>query len=518
MTSMTTAAEGVDAAGEESERGVDDIAYELGTLAATLAASTCRFLLLLAEFDRRRGWSQHGVGSCTHWLSWRCGMSTTTAREQLRVARRLMELPRTVEQFAAGKLSYSKVRAITRIATAETEAELLDIACAATANQLDRFVAGMATATTVNDVNTRHSRRYLSFRTEADGSVSFSGCCSPEEGAVVLERLRLVQDYLARTDGTEEGHSTDDPSASFDGPEVAQGRALIDALVLLCDEAIVGSDAEPTTADEALGSRRSETVLHVTLDELTEAAAAGASLSASAEAADTEQSTDDDRSGSASAEAPSDRVAVRIGPRLEMGPALHPATARRLCCDSGLVLSLHEESEGRRGVRVMPNARIGRTLSLGRRRRQPSRALLRALWDRDHGCRFPGCERRRYLHAHHIRHWADGGPTDLDNLVLLCGQHHRLLHEGEYSLTLRGDIVTIYDNLGRRVPPVPLLPPLAEPDQVSEQLSELGAANLSATSHQPGDPLPLDPVNGGTLELEYAVGVVAERWQLHSVG
>ncbi|WP_420110858.1 DUF222 domain-containing protein [Pseudactinotalea sp.] len=398
MTTMTTADEGVDATVEE--RDVSDIAHELGTLAVTQAANTSRFHQQQAEFDRRRGWSQHGVGSCSHWLSWRCGMSTTTAREQLRVARRLEELPLTVAQFSAGKLSYSKVRAITRVATAATEAELLEIACAATANQLDRFVAGVATASSGNDVNARHSRRYLSFRTEADGSVSFSGSCSPEDGAIVLERLRLVQDYLARTDGTAEGHSTDGPSASFDGPDVTQGRALIDALVLLCDEATVGSDAEPTSADEALGSRRSETVLHVTLDELSEAAGAGVGLRASAEAADI--GTD------ASAEALADPGEVRIGPRLEMGPALHPATARRLCCDSGLVLSLHDESERRRGARVVPNARIGRTLSLGRRRRQPSRALLRALWDRDHGCRFPGCERRRYLHAHHIRHWAGG--------------------------------------------------------------------------------------------------------------
>lgn len=189
------------------------------------------------------------------------------------------------------------------------------------------------------------------------------------------------------------------------------------------------------------------------------------------------------------------------------GRRLHPATARRLCCDSRLVLSLHEESDGRPSVsRVTPNARIGRTLSLGRRRRQPSRALLRALWDRDHGCRFPGCHRRLYLHAHHIRHWADGGATDLDNLVLLCGQHHRLLHEGAYTLTLRGDQVSIHDHLGRLLPAVPAGP---EP---GELLVEIGAAG----SARADDRLPLDPVNGGPLDLEYAVSTVAGRWELLS--
>ena len=478
----------------EPERDTREIAQELGTLAATLAATTCRFLMLLAEFDRREGWAEQGVSSSSQWLSWRCGMSATTAREQVRVARKLAGLPLTVEQFAAGRLSYSKVRAITRVASADTEVELLEIAASATANQLDRFVAGVATATGVRDVNVRHSLRYLSFRTEDDGSVSFSGRCSPEDGAAILERLRLVQEYLARTDTAESEHSTDEPVASWDDPGVARGRALIDAFVLLCEESSVGSDAEPTSMEEAIGSRRSETVLHVTLEEITEAAAAGHARSASAEALH-------ELSHHACAQAPPGDTEVRIGPRLEMGAALHPTTARRLCCDSGLLLSVHEPGDHRAGrVSVVPNARKGRSLALGRRRRLASRAQLRALWDRDHGCRFAGCERRRYLHAHHIRHWADGGPTDLTNLVLLCGHHHRLLHEGGYTIALHGDVVTIRDASGSRLP---MVPPLPEPSAV-----------LAPEVSRPDGLLPLDTVNGGPLELEYAVGVVTERWEL----
>lgn len=185
---------------------------------------------------------------------------------------------------------------------------------------------------------------------------------------------------------------------------------------------------------------------------------------------------------------------------MEMGPALHPATARRLCCDTGLVLSLHGPDPSPRRLTAMPHARLGGALRLGRRRRLASRAQLRALWDRDQGCRFPGCGRRRYLHAHHIRHWADGGPTDLDNLVLLCGQHHRLLHEGEYTLTLQGTTVTIYDNTGRELPAVPAP---ATPAPATPALPRIGTHTRA---------LPLDPVNGGPLDLEHAVGVVAERW------
>lgn len=214
--------------------------------------------------------------------------------------------------------------------------------------------------------------------------------------------------------------------------------------------------------------------------------------------------------GNAPAEAPR-QGQVRIGPRLEMGPALHPSTARRLCCDTGLLLSLHKATRGARThLTAMPNARPGGALNLGRRRRLASKAQLRALWDRDHGCRFPGCERRRYLHAHHIRHWADGGPTDLDNLVLLCGQHHRMLHEGEYGIALNGAAITVYDRAGRALPTVPNWPDL--------DLSSTTSVPGAGTSARPGDRLPLDPVNGGPLDLEYAVGVVAGRWQLRSVG
>src|SRR5699024_9246495 len=81
----------------------------------------------------------------------------------------------------------------------------------------------------------------------------------------------------------------------------------------------------------------------------------------------------------------------------------------------------------------------GRTIDVGRRSRRPSAALRRALWNRDDGCVFPGCARRRYLHGHHIVHWADGGPTTLENMVLLCGQHHRCLHEGGFAVARDAD-------------------------------------------------------------------------------
>jgi hypothetical protein len=107
---------------------------------------------------------------------------------------------------------------------------------------------------------------------------------------------------------------------------------------------------------------------------------------------------------------------------LEAGPALHPETARRLACDASVVRILERD---------------GRPLSVGRRTRNIPPSLRRALRSRDQTCRFPGCAQRRFLHAHQVEHWARGGRTDLSNLIQLCGFHHRLVHEGGYTIERR---------------------------------------------------------------------------------
>jgi hypothetical protein len=118
------------------------------------------------------------------------------------------------------------------------------------------------------------------------------------------------------------------------------------------------------------------------------------------------------------------------GCELEDGTAVSPETARRLACDASLVRN-------------------------GRKTRAIPPAMRRALRSRDRGCRFPGCENRRFLDAHHIHHWARGGPTSTQNLLLLCRRHHRLLHEGGYRVDPPG---RFYDASGRELAAVPSLP------------------------------------------------------------
>ena len=117
--------------------------------------------------------------------------------------------------------------------------------------------------------------------------------------------------------------------------------------------------------------------------------------------------------------------------------------------------------------------RDGVPLKLGRRTRTISPALRRALAARDRHCRFPGCTARRFIDAHHIEHWAQGGPTNLDNLIHLCSHHHRLLHEGGYRITRRpGGRLLFSRRDGRRIARCPggparrpgALEPTARPD------------------------------------------------------
>jgi uncharacterized protein DUF222 len=160
-------------------------------VAGHLAAATCRFLVLLAEFDERRGWASWEMNSCAAWLSWKCQMSSGTAREHVRVARALRDLPVIRQEFAAARLSYVKVRALTRIATPVTEEQLAVMAGPMTGNQLERFARAHRQCSRADDAAAR-ARRRLTWRFEEDGSLAGSFRLPPLPGAVLLKALRAA--------------------------------------------------------------------------------------------------------------------------------------------------------------------------------------------------------------------------------------------------------------------------------------------------------------------------------------
>jgi hypothetical protein len=128
-------------------------------VAGHLAAATCQFLVLLAEFDARRGWASWEVNSCAAWLSWKCQMSSGAAREHVRVARALRDLPVIRREFAAARLSDAKVRALTRIATPQTEEQLAVLAGPMTGSQPERFARAHRQCSRADDAAARIRRR-----------------------------------------------------------------------------------------------------------------------------------------------------------------------------------------------------------------------------------------------------------------------------------------------------------------------------------------------------------------------
>ena len=173
---------------------------EITSLAGHLAAAERRWLVLVAEYDRRRGYEEWGCRTCAHWLSWHCGLDLRAAQERVRVARALEPLPLISAEFGAGKLSYSKVRALTRVATPENEAGLVAVALHATAVQVERAVRAYRGALSSEDetehANARHMARYLRYDWAEDGSLEGSFRIPPEMAAIFLKSV----DVAARPD------------------------------------------------------------------------------------------------------------------------------------------------------------------------------------------------------------------------------------------------------------------------------------------------------------------------------
>ena len=162
-------------------------------------AATAHFLTLVAEFDRREGWAQHGMASCAQWLNWQCGIGAVAAREKVRTARALESLPKISAAFGEGRLSYSKVRALTRVATVETEDTLLHIALNGTAAHVERTVRGFRRVKRYlerDEAEAMHERRYLSWRQDADGSVRIEARLTPEVGEMLRKALEAAHAQL----------------------------------------------------------------------------------------------------------------------------------------------------------------------------------------------------------------------------------------------------------------------------------------------------------------------------------
>ena len=354
---------------------MDCLGDEIAELSAHLEAATARLLELIREFDARGGWNT-GFRSCADWLAWRVGLELGAARERVRVARALGTLPALAEALARGELSYSKVRALTRVATPETEARLLAVGRGGTASHVERIVRGWRRVdrqAEVRQAARQHAGRALHVYRDEDGTVVLRGRLAPEVGSLLLRALDAARETLYRRRRTSEAvPPATDPAAEV--PTRPQQQA--DALALLA-EAALHHELDPGTPGE-----RYQVVVHVDAAVLADSAQPGQSV-------------------------------------LEEGSHVPAETSRRLACDASRVVMWHDTE--------------GQVVEVGARTRTIPPALRRALLHRDRSCRFPGCQ-IRVGEGHHVRHWAQGGPTTLSNLVLLCHRHHRAVHEEGYRL------------------------------------------------------------------------------------
>jgi len=350
----------------------NDLGGQVTRLAGHINAANHRLLKLIAEFDRRKAWSGGGtVRSCAHWLNWKCGIALVAAREKVRVAHCLEDLPHIDAALAAGEISYSKVRAMTRVATPDNEDYLLNIARHGTASHVEMMVRKYRSVLRSKDNEIEQSRddkRKLSYYQDEEGMWVIRAKLPPEAGALVVKAIEAVSEK-------------NDSAESF-----SQRRA--DALATVAEHFIATSD-ESNDSRALKGSERCQVVLHVDVNTL----------------------RDQEHTGECQGQ----------HCYLEENTWIAPDTARRLSCDAGLVTVLEDGS--------------GNVLNIGRRSRTVPANIERALKIRDKTCRFPGCCEKRYVDAHHIRHWADGGETSLDNLVTLCRYHHRLLHQGGFTFS-----------------------------------------------------------------------------------
>ncbi len=337
---------------------IDDLDKAIVGLSTRINAETYELLVLIRQFDERAGWLRWGLANCAEWLHWRCDFGMNAAREKVRVAHALKSLPVTSAAFSSGQLSYSKVRAMTRVVAAHSEMEFVDFALQTTTARVEErcreLRCGQTDSTDV--ANRAHTNRSLRISRNAEqGTMTFTAELPIEVGELVEKALdKARDDSLSSAEFADESWTA------------RQADALVKVATAFLHEQ---RNAVANSSDDYL------VTVHVDQTALTKG---------------------NGRSG------------------------LPVESVKRLCCDGNAV--------------VLVEGDHGEPLSIGRKTRMVPTAIKRALKARDKGCSFPGCRHTRFVDAHHIRHWSAGGETSLENLMLLCSQHHKLVHEGGFTI------------------------------------------------------------------------------------
>jgi len=337
----------------------DEIEEGLNQFFGVSAAGLAQACLWLREADRRQQFLADGSPNMVQWLSARYGVRHSTARRLVDTARRLQTLPILSERFGEGVLSFDQTEALTKTATPDTEADLVEEAIGMSNAALDR-AARRANPPTPEEEKSVWERRQLYVQKNLDQS----------EGRLTARMPGAELEIVAAAIAEKADRVPINPETGVHDPYPAR---MADGLVELC--ARTGDTTMAPTA---------QVTIHADLQTLVETTGGVAEL--------------------------------------ETGPVITNQTMQRLGCDCIIETAVYDHNQ---------------IIGVGQRTRNIPRWLRRQLNHRDRGCRFPGCGNTRWVQAHHILYWSLGGPTDMNNLILLCGYHHRFLHE--HGWRIEGD-------------------------------------------------------------------------------
>ena len=495
-----------------TKRNIDELEEEIISLAKHMNQDEYRFLVMVREFDIRQGWRAYQFNNCAEWLNMKCGISPGTAREKVRVALALLDLPQCSEGFAKGELSYSKVRAMTRAANVFNEATLVDYALKATAHQVEEHCRRLRNADrrqSTPDARRAWQARSLKRTCHPDGMMSIYVELPREQGELVMKALEMAMaadagdtadeayQMYAAADAAGQGDKVNDKvcDAAGQGDKVNDKAGVpVNQTGNTADQAVKAGQLHTTgkadvkagdavgqtddTADQAIkagqlhaagkagvkgGDAAGQTGNTADLANKASLAHAATVKDGQAHAAEKAAANTKDKAGkretAAQAQAENQQsnaffarqadalVAVARGYLSGTGGEkraksdnyqvvvhvdaaalqdkggksdLPVESVRRIACDADLVAVTRDAK--------------GNLLNLGRKHRVVSPQLKRALLARDKCCTYPSCSHEQFLEAHHVMHWADGGETSLDNTRLICNRHHRLLHEGGFTI------------------------------------------------------------------------------------
>lgn len=385
-------------------------------LAASIHAAESELVDMLTELDDCDGWRGLGMRSMSHWLTVRCGFTRHEANTHERLSGRREELPKLYSEFDRGALSVGFMGTAEQVATPENDAKIARIATTATAPQAAKTFASFRAA------EKRRSDRNLGKNTD-------DGVRPPETpGADDVESVDPIDKGLWLQTWWDE-HEHLRVNARLDTTDGATLISLLEQLRIR-DKASAGSaepdgDSHRGSPEEGRASTR-ETSRFMTKTE---------SFS------DLLRLAGDALTNSGVRNRWTERFAITVNVDLDVLAGIRDGRATLI---DGTPIDAQTVRDWMVGARIQGLlSDRGRPLDMGRTVRTATPSQLRALLARDKGCAFPGCCRTDHLDAHHVKEWVDGGLTDIDNLVLLCRRHHRLLHRGEFAISMNSGLPVI---------------------------------------------------------------------------